>query len=58
MTSVGSTREAIYILNSEGGSIDILLAEADLPMANCMKILKYITQDQELQRIPVTNMLS
>ncbi|KAJ9677467.1 hypothetical protein PVL29_022450 [Vitis rotundifolia] len=53
VTSVGSTPEVIYVLNCEGASIDIVLAEADLPMANCMKILKYITQDQELRRIPV-----
>ena len=56
MTSVGSTREAIYVLNSEAASIDIVLAEADLPMANCIQILKYLTQDQELQRIPVISM--
>ncbi|RVW14682.1 Two-component response regulator-like APRR1 [Vitis vinifera] len=53
VTSVGSTREVIYVLNCEGASIDIVLAEADLPMANSMKILKYITQDQELRCIPV-----
>lgn len=56
MTSVGSTREVIYVLNCEGASIDIVLAEADLPMANSMKILKYITQDQELRCIPVMSM--
>ncbi|RVW90465.1 Two-component response regulator-like APRR1 [Vitis vinifera] len=53
VTSVGSTREVIYVLNCEGASIDIVLAEADLPMANSMKTLKYITQDQELRCIPV-----
>lgn len=56
VTSVGSTREAIHVLSCEGASIDIVLAEADLPMANCMKILKYITQDQELRCIPVISM--
>lgn len=53
VTSVGSTREVIYVLNCEEASINIVLAEADLPMANSMKILKYITQDQELRYIPV-----
>lgn len=51
--SVGSTGEAIHVLSSEGPSIDIVLAELDLPMANCLKMLKYITEDQELRCIPV-----
>ncbi|CBI15194.3 unnamed protein product, partial [Vitis vinifera] len=49
----GSTGEAIHVLSSEGPSIDIVLAELDLPMANCLKMLKYITEDQELRCIPV-----
>ena len=51
--SVGSTGEAIHVLSSEGLDIDIVLAELDLPMANCLKMLKYITEDQELRHIPV-----
>ncbi|KAJ9677466.1 hypothetical protein PVL29_022449 [Vitis rotundifolia] len=51
--SVGSTGEAIHVLSSEGPSIDIVLAELDLPMANCLKMLKYIAEDQELRCIPV-----
>lgn len=56
--SVGSTGEAIHVLSSEGPTIDIVLAELDLPMANCLKMLKYITEDQELQRIPVISKIT
>ncbi|KAI7986604.1 Two-component response regulator-like APRR1 [Camellia lanceoleosa] len=35
---------------------DIILSEVDLPMAKGLKMLKYITRDKELQRIPVIMM--
>ena len=48
----------IYALNEEGPDIDIILAEIDLPMAKGMKILRYITRDKDLRRIPVISKLS
>ncbi|KAJ4841054.1 hypothetical protein Tsubulata_009399 [Turnera subulata] len=56
VTSVKSARQVIDALNAEGPDIDIILAEVDLPMKKGMKMLKYITRDKELQRIPVIMM--
>lgn len=44
-------------LNAEGSDIDIILMEADLPMAKGMKLLKHITRDDNLQHIPVISKL-
>ncbi|KAK3225413.1 hypothetical protein Dsin_005275 [Dipteronia sinensis] len=54
--SVRSARQVIDALNAEGSEIDIILAEVDLPMTKGMKMLKYITRDKELRRIPVIMM--
>ncbi|KAK1564612.1 hypothetical protein Q3G72_007068 [Acer saccharum] len=56
VTSVRSARQVIDALNAEGSEIDIILAEVDLPMTKGMKMLKYITRDKELRRIPVIMM--
>ncbi|GMQ10799.1 hypothetical protein CsSME_00053665 [Camellia sinensis var. sinensis] len=56
VTSVKSARQVIDALNAEGPDIDIILSEVDLPMAKGLKMLKYITRDEELQRIPVIMM--
>lgn len=52
-----SARQVIDALNAEGQHIDIILAEVDLPMRKGMKMLKYITGDKELRRIPVISKL-
>ncbi|GAY67087.1 hypothetical protein CUMW_253820 [Citrus unshiu] len=57
VTSVRSPRQVIDALNAEGSDIDLILAEVDLPMTKGLKMLKYITRDKELQRIPVISML-
>lgn len=57
MTSVKSARQVIDALNAEGPDIDIILAEIDLPMAKGMKMLRYITRDKDLRRIPVISRL-
>ncbi|ONI08737.1 hypothetical protein PRUPE_5G198000 [Prunus persica] len=54
--SVRSPRQVIDALNAEGPDIDLILAEVDLPMNKGMKMLKYITRDRELRRIPVIMM--
>ncbi|XP_022972507.1 two-component response regulator-like APRR1 isoform X2 [Cucurbita maxima] len=54
--SVRSARQVINALNAEGPDIDIILTEVDLPMAKGMKMLKYVTRDKELRRIPVIMM--
>ncbi|KAL1215070.1 Two-component response regulator-like APRR1 [Cardamine amara subsp. amara] len=56
VTSVKSARQVIDALNAEGPDIDIILAEIDLPMAKGMKMLRYITRDKDLRRIPVIMM--
>lgn len=53
MTAVKSPRQVIDALNAEGPDIDIILSEVDLPMSKGLKMLKYITRDKELRRIPV-----
>ncbi|KAF3451973.1 hypothetical protein FNV43_RR08069 [Rhamnella rubrinervis] len=56
VVSVKSARQVIDALNAEGPDIDIILAEVDLPMTKGMKMLKYISRDKELRRIPVIMM--
>ncbi|CAA7022489.1 unnamed protein product [Microthlaspi erraticum] len=56
VTTVKSARQVIDALNAEGPDIDIILAEIDLPMAKGMKMLRYITRDKDLRRIPVIMM--
>uniref|UniRef100_A0A2P2L7E2 Two-component response regulator-like APRR1 n=1 Tax=Rhizophora mucronata TaxID=61149 RepID=A0A2P2L7E2_RHIMU len=56
VTSVRSARQVMDALNAEGPDIDIILTEVDLPTKKGMKMLKYITQDKELRRIPVIMM--
>ncbi|GAB2289682.1 Tor complex Tor2 interacting protein 1 [Dionaea muscipula] len=56
VTSVRSARQVIDALNAEGAEIDVILTEVDLPLKKGMKMLKYITRDKELQRIPVIMM--
>lgn len=58
MIAVRSARQVIDALNAEGPDIDIILADLDLPMAKGMKMLKYITRDKELRRIPVISKTS
>lgn len=53
---VRSARQVIDALNAEGPDIDIILADLDLPMTKGMKMLKYITRDKDLRRIPVIMM--
>ena len=53
MTTVKSPRQVIDALNAEGPDIDIILSEVELPMSKGLKMLKYITRDKELRRIPV-----
>ncbi|GJS15343.1 two-component response regulator-like APRR1 [Tanacetum coccineum] len=56
VTPVRSPRQVIDALNAEGPDIDIILSEVDLPMAKGFKMLKYITRDKDLRRIPVIMM--
>ncbi|XP_015892310.3 two-component response regulator-like APRR1 isoform X2 [Ziziphus jujuba] len=56
VVSVRTAREVIDALNAEGQDIDIILAEVDLPVTKGMKMLKYITRDKDLRRIPVIMM--
>lgn len=56
VTAVKSARQVIDALNAEGPDIDVILAEVDLPMNKGMKMLKYITRDKDLRRIPVIMM--
>ncbi|KAL2516033.1 two-component response regulator-like APRR1 [Forsythia ovata] len=48
-----SPRQVIDAMNAEGSDIDIILSEVDLPMSKGLKMLKYITRDKELRRIPL-----
>lgn len=57
VTVVRSARQVIDALNAEGSDIDIILAEVDLPMTKGLKMLKYITRDKDLRRIPVISKL-
>ncbi|KAL0309431.1 UNVERIFIED_CONTAM: Two-component response regulator-like APRR1 [Sesamum radiatum] len=56
VTSVKSPRQVIDALNAEGPDIDIILSEVDLSMSKGLKMLKYITRDKQLRRIPVIMM--
>lgn len=57
VTPVRSARQVIDALNAEGQYIDIILAEVDLPIKKGMKLLKYLSRDTELRRIPVISKL-
>lgn len=57
VTPVRSARQVIDALNAEGQYIDIILAEVDLPIKKGMKLLKYLSRDKELRRIPVISKL-
>lgn len=56
VTSVRSARQMIDVLRAQGADIDIILAEVDLPIAKGFKMLKYITRDSDLRRIPIISM--
>ncbi|GFZ03563.1 hypothetical protein Acr_16g0001870 [Actinidia rufa] len=45
--------DVIHKLNIEGSCIDIILAEANVLVANGADILKYIMRNMELKRIPL-----
>jgi CheY-like chemotaxis protein len=53
VTCAKSLREVINILNYEGGEIDIILAEVDLPVSKCFRMLKYIARNKDLRHIPI-----
>jgi len=53
VTNVKSARQVIDVLNRQGDEIDIILAEVDLPFAKGFKMLKYITRNKNLARIPI-----
>jgi CheY-like chemotaxis protein len=53
VTCAKSPRQVINILNYEGGEIDIILAEVDLPVSKCFKMLKYIARNKDLRHIPI-----
>ncbi|KAL5665880.1 hypothetical protein ACJX0J_025988, partial [Zea mays] len=55
-TCAKSPRQVINILNYEGGEIDIILAEVDLPVSKCFKMLKYIARNKDLRHIPIIMM--
>ncbi|WVZ74577.1 hypothetical protein U9M48_022742 [Paspalum notatum var. saurae] len=56
VTCAKSPRQVINILNYEGGEIDIILAEVDLPVSKCFKMLKYIARNKDLRHIPIIMM--
>lgn len=56
VTSVRSARQLIDVLRAQAADIDIILAEVDLPVAKGFKMLKYITRDKDLRRIPIISM--
>ncbi|OAY70033.1 Two-component response regulator-like APRR1 [Ananas comosus] len=58
VTSVRSARQLIDVLRAQAADIDIILAEVDLPVAKGFKMLKYITRDKDLRRIPIIMMSS
>ncbi|OAY81172.1 Two-component response regulator-like PRR1 [Ananas comosus] len=58
VTSVRSARQLIDVLRAQAADIDIILAEVDLPIAKGFKMLKYITRDKDLRRIPIIMMSS
>ncbi|KAF2945880.1 hypothetical protein DAI22_02g249300 [Oryza sativa Japonica Group] len=56
VTCAKSPRQVINVLNCEAGEIDIILAEVDLPVSKCFKMLKYIARNKELRHIPIIMM--
>uniref|UniRef100_A0A8R7UTV0 Response regulatory domain-containing protein n=1 Tax=Triticum urartu TaxID=4572 RepID=A0A8R7UTV0_TRIUA len=58
VTCAKSPRQVINMLNCEGAEIDIILAEVDLPVSKCFKMLKYIGRNKELRHIPIISKLS
>lgn len=56
VTCAKSPRQVISILNYEGGEIDLILAEVDLPVSKCFKMLKYIARNKDLRHIPIIMM--
>ena len=56
VTCAKSPRQVINVLNCEGAEIDIILAEVDLPVSKCFKLLKYIGRNKELRHIPIIMM--
>jgi len=56
VTCAKSPRQVINILNYEGSEIDIILAEVDLPVTKCFKMLKYIAMNKDLRHIPIIMM--
>ncbi|KAL6899415.1 hypothetical protein ACP4OV_006073 [Aristida adscensionis] len=56
VTCAKSPRQVINILNYEGAEIDLILAEVDLPVSKCFKMLKYIARNKELRHIPIIMM--
>ncbi|KAG8060283.1 hypothetical protein GUJ93_ZPchr0002g26434 [Zizania palustris] len=56
VTCAKSPRQVINVLNCEAGEIDIILAEVDLPVTKCFKMLKYIARNKELRHIPIIMM--
>ncbi|KAE8783834.1 timing of cab expression 1 [Hordeum vulgare] len=56
VTCAKSPRQVINVLNCEGAEIDIILAEVDLPVSKCFKMLKYIGRNKELRHIPIIMM--
>ena len=57
VTCAKSPRQVIDVLNCEGVEIDIILAEVDLPVSKCFKMLKYIARNKELRHIPIISEL-
>ena len=49
--------DVIHKLNIEGSCIDIILADANILVANGADILKYIMRNIELKRIPLISKL-
>ncbi|KAM0891921.1 hypothetical protein ACQ4PT_026087 [Festuca glaucescens] len=56
VTCAKSPRQVINVLNREGAEMDIILAEVDLPVSKCFKMLKYIARNKELHHIPIIMM--
>ncbi|KAG8071467.1 hypothetical protein GUJ93_ZPchr0006g41101 [Zizania palustris] len=53
VTCAKSPRQVINVLNCEAGEIDIIMAEVDLPVSKCFKMLRYIARNKELRHIPI-----
>jgi len=56
VTCAKSPRQVINILNYESSEIDIILAEVDLPVTKCFRMLKYIARNTDLRHIPIIMM--